>query len=271
MDQKKTKLPFDDESIEYIVNNLHGKGTVLLDKKDAKEKDIVIGYHQETQIYVAWNNCTHRLAKGVIRGNTHTYTLPRRTRFIYKICDCFEEIYPVYKPLQGSRKKEKIVLIKPSFIDEFCKHPFAYLMPNEEDSTYENGTIYALPGMDTIKVYEKNTHPNYFLERERQRFNCTKAERDAKFRSSVFGKYSSPHCIICGIDNEKVLQAAHIVAVKDGGDDSPENGMILCANHHLMYDSDEFNIDHITGQIKIKNTKNKKYLEWDLNKGYVLK
>ena len=89
MKQKKTNLPFVDESIEYILKNLSGKATVSLEEKISKNVDLVIGYHQTTQVFIAWNNCTHRMAKDVIRGKTHTYTFPNKTRFIHKKCDCF--------------------------------------------------------------------------------------------------------------------------------------------------------------------------------------
>ena len=63
---------------------------------------------------------------------------------------------------------------------------------------------------------------------------------------------------MCGITVEEVLQAAHIKAVKDGGNDDVENGIVLCANHHLMYDSGLFKFDQ--GKIQILNAKIKNHI-----------
>lgn len=66
--------------------------------------------------------------------------------------------------------------------------------------------------------------------------------RDAEFRNKVMEKYGT-RCVICGCEERKVLQAAHIRAVADGGSDDPKNGVCLCANHHLMLDHDLIRID----------------------------
>lgn len=54
---------------------------------------------------------------------------------------------------------------------------------------------------------------------------------------------TSNKCAICRCSEPKILQAAHIIAVSEGGNDGPENGICLCANHHLMYDNELIKID----------------------------
>jgi putative restriction endonuclease len=60
------------------------------------------------------------------------------------------------------------------------------------------------------------------------------------FRRVVLRAYDHK-CAICGTGFHEVLQAAHIIPF---GDErralrvQPENGICLCANHHLMFDSD---------------------------------
>lgn len=41
-------------------------------------------------------------------------------------------------------------------------------------------------------------------------------------------------CIICGFD--EVVEVHHIIPRRVGGDDSPENLILLCPNHHAMAD-----------------------------------
>lgn len=43
-------------------------------------------------------------------------------------------------------------------------------------------------------------------------------------------------CVLCGWDETK-NDVCHIVARKDGGDDVIENVVMLCPNHHRLYDS----------------------------------
>ena len=50
-------------------------------------------------------------------------------------------------------------------------------------------------------------------------------------------------CAVCRCKEEKLLQAAHIIAVADGGNDEVSNGVCLCANHHLMLDHGLISID----------------------------
>lgn len=67
--------------------------------------------------------------------------------------------------------------------------------------------------------------------------------RDKKFRYEVLTAYDK-QCAVCRCTEEKLLQAAHIKAVADGGDDNPDNGICLCANHHIMLDRQLISIDY---------------------------
>lgn len=77
----------------------------------------------------------------------------------------------------------------------------------------------------------------------RSRSSTSKWNRDCRFRKKVLGAYGGK-CAICRCSEEKLLQAAHIISVAEGGDDDPNNGICLCANHHLMLDNDLIIIDH---------------------------
>ena len=56
-----------------------------------------------------------------------------------------------------------------------------------------------------------------------------------KFRKKVLGAYDNK-CAICGVNEPKILRAAHIVPVSEGGKDEIENGICLCTNHEIAYD-----------------------------------
>ena len=64
----------------------------------------------------------------------------------------------------------------------------------------------------------------------------------AKFKFDVIKKYGA-RCAVCGVDLKEVLEAAHIVPKSEHGVDDSRNGLILCANHHKMFDGNLFAID----------------------------
>lgn len=77
---------------------------------------------------------------------------------------------------------------------------------------------------------------------DRTKKTVERYNRDIRFRNMVLEAYGS-QCAVCGCREEKLLQAAHIRAVADGGSDDVSNGICLCANHHLMFDKALIQID----------------------------
>lgn len=57
-----------------------------------------------------------------------------------------------------------------------------------------------------------------------------------RFNFEVFKRYGSK-CAVCDLDILPLLQAAHLVPKEEKGSDDPRNGLVLCANHHLAFDS----------------------------------
>lgn len=96
--------------------------------------------------------------------------------------------------------------------------------------------------LPSIIFYEDNTfeiiinnrpYPN---QREWQESEIKRPVRKQdQFRKEILICYNNT-CAVCNIDDEKILKAAHIHDVKDGGDDSVNNGICLCANHEIAFD-----------------------------------
>lgn len=57
-----------------------------------------------------------------------------------------------------------------------------------------------------------------------------------KFRKDVLKAYDNK-CVVCGIQETKILRAAHIVPVAKGGSDEIQNGICLCTNHEIAFDN----------------------------------
>lgn len=65
------------------------------------------------------------------------------------------------------------------------------------------------------------------------------------FRKSVLLAYGNK-CAICGLSFAEALEAAHIVPWSNGNPAAridPRNGLLLCANHHRLFDTGRLNID----------------------------
>lgn len=88
----------------------------------------------------------------------------------------------------------------------------------------------------------------------RRKVTTTKLQRDqARFRAMLFSVDEC--CAVSGESCPTVLEAAHIVSVKDGGNEVLSNGILLRADLHRLYDADppEFTIYPDTGDVSTSN------------------
>ncbi len=75
-----------------------------------------------------------------------------------------------------------------------------------------------------------------------------------QFRKNILKAYDNK-CAVCGVQEPKILRAAHIVPVTEGGSDEVSNGICLCTNHEIAFDN---------GLIKIKPNGNIEVISQDL-------
>lgn len=73
-----------------------------------------------------------------------------------------------------------------------------------------------------------------------------------RFKFHVFKRYG-PYCAVCDNNVPELLQAAHIIPKKNNGSDDPRNGLVLCGNHHLAYDSGLFMFNPETTAIEMSS------------------
>lgn len=236
----------------FIGYNIYSKRTTdKFSPKELPNHDLVLGYHTEHKLYIAWTSCAHQIfANNFV---SHTFSLHKHPT---EILNNREPISSFYQRLDGTKKAEfcekyyyeKIVVIHESAIEEFCKFPMLYMMPNSEDEGYKENTIYCDPIVRSLQISNAENDGRWMSKDERIRYSNTSMSRDPSFRTRILSAYGYK-CAICGETITAVLQAAHIVAVADGGGDDTSNGICLCANHHLMYDSKMFRIDATTKKI----------------------
>lgn len=144
---------------------------------------------------------------------------------------------------------EKMVVIPEGRLFEFCENYEEYIYPSEEDLKYRK-YLFALP--NSQKIIELTSNQDNYAEVIRERDRVSRARRDPDFRDRVLKKYNYT-CIVCGCKEPAILEAAHIKGVAEGGDDSTDNGMCLCRNHHKLYDAALLDVDFINKKFSCKS------------------
>lgn len=231
-----------DDKIRWIdtgFNSYNGRTTPICSDV-IKNSDLIIGYNNESDLYVVWNALLHQ-KDGC---ENQTFAVPKKYVWSHSEQYIDDLIYPVYRKIHGKTPFcEKIVIVKPEFLQEFCKAPFSYLLPDHRDIGFAKNTLFACPNDKSVVPWTDNKYTQYLPDTYREYYSCKRAKRDALFKKRVFNKYDIPHCVVCGITIQSVLEAAHIIAVKDGGNDEPENGICLCRNHHRLLDEQLIFVD----------------------------
>lgn len=77
--------------------------------------------------------------------------------------------------------------------------------------------------------------------------------RQGRFRKEVLKAYDNT-CAICGINEPRILRAAHIIPVAMGGSDDIQNGICLCTNHEVAFDKGLIKI-RPDGMIELRSSK----------------
>lgn len=217
----------------YIPNDKcclgNSNGLKYTSKYPFNTEHIVISYNKKYNLFIVWNAMIH---KDCFYGDTHTLSVSKTAiENIVKDGNYINEINVVVKHLNGpTNKQESVFIVGEEVLSLFCQNYLEYL--------YDD--------IDNCKVGNKE-------EFKREYKKAISAKRDPSFRKRVLEKYNYT-CIVCGCKEQNVLQAAHIIPVSNGGNDETENGICLCANHHLLYDSLKLNIDFENEMFTLQDT-----------------
>jgi HNH endonuclease len=92
-----------------------------------------------------------------------------------------------------------------------------------------------------IRSLDESELPS-IIERQRVLANVLSRPQQAKFREDILRAYEG-RCLISGEAIPSVLEAAHIVPVKNNGADLVDNGFCLRVDIHRLYDSGNIRID----------------------------
>lgn len=247
-EKERIQTLLDPLKCKFVGFNITGEQRTKISPCDLKENDLILGYDESYHLYFAWNAHVLRL---IDRGGV-TQSVECKIKF-QKIKSLIAEsfyLHPVYQVNNGQYVSsflkdelwDKMLIVSESFIEEFCTNPFYYLIPHPDDEGYNPKATFCMPEV-AEPLFGEDAASNFLQsEKLRAQYTCNRIARDSKFRKRVLDRCNHK-CVVCGKTIPCILQAAHIVAVKDDGSDDPKNGVCMCANHHLMFDKRLFEIE----------------------------
>lgn len=200
----------------YIGQSTQSKCT--LDKNQFFKNDIILIFSSFIHKFIVWNVKIH---EGLHAGQTVTLSVNEHsTRKVSS-----NEISPLFHPLNGTNRaearNETVIIVPEQRLYDFISSIETYLINGFEVDHLVSTQLYKVE-----RVFDSIIRPR----------------RDPEFRNKILSRYHQT-CVVCGEKEPAVLEAAHIVAVKDGGNDNADNGVCLCSNHHKMYDAGIIDID----------------------------
>jgi hypothetical protein len=86
------------------------------------------------------------------------------------------------------------------------------------------------------------------VSRSRVETEVSRMKRDPKFKFHTLKRYEGI-CAVTNLNLTKILEAAHIVPVEEGGSDDPRNGILLSPNAHRAFDAGMWGIHPNTLEI----------------------
>lgn len=196
-------------------------------------------------LFIVWDYGRHLN----VRKKPHTFDTSKEWSQIK--CDEHTITFPYYKRLGTKRDApyEKVYVVDCKDYKDFIINIDSYMSFNEYDIN-ENGRLIDSKMLESEII-------DYSKSEERKIYSSQYRQRDYNFRKSVLKAYDY-QCAICRCETESVLQAAHLhgyeVTKTDLSADNPKNGICLCANHHLMYDNGDIDIDVKTLSITINKS-----------------
>lgn len=203
-------------------------------------EQVVVSYNYKKEVFILWNGAVHHHIHS--RNSKTTLSMGadvnRRLEKPFDE-DSIEEFYKEIKRTGVKKCVEKVLIVGKSALLEFCQHYDEYLIPNIDNIPEGKKCLYARANG---KLQEIDRIDEMLPKSFREIDVAVRARRSPKFRSEVLKQWGN-RCIVCGATEVKILEAAHMESVKDGGSDDPHNGYCLCANHHKMYDAALLDID----------------------------
>lgn len=241
----------------YYLGSGNAEKTYSTSWNHVQDAHLLFYYHEIWRCYVVWNASVIKSVKRDSKDANFNYgedLYNRMKRGVPSDIECFDKVITY----NGKHDHyEKVVLIPETKLIEFCNFYEDYIYPSTDELKIRKYLV-TLPNEEDLMDRDEAEESYHKVLRERDRIS--RARRDPEFRNRVLTKYNYT-CIVCGCKEEVILEAAHVMGVAEGGDDSTDNGMCLCRNHHRLYDAGLLDINLSRKKFSC-NSDNEKKMSW---------
>ena len=160
--------------------------------------------------------------------------------FLIREVSDWDEIFQLKLEMfeKSDTRKSKIGVITKHFLGNLLKpEPSRILFEYLTASEYFTESIVDYLNLDYLGDFPKDIFTDEYLKAQKARIG------QEKFRQIILSAYDS--CVICGLKNNLLLEAAHIVSWKDNEEKrgSLNNGLALCRICHRLFDSNLIGIN----------------------------
>jgi putative restriction endonuclease len=183
----------------------------------AGTQTLVLGYHDELDVFAAWDAEKHPNPSESASLQIPLETLERAAESGFAARE---------RPLGSTAVVEVVVAFRPELLADYLD-----VLPDLDASEPDEGAATAAAASGEEQPLEELPGDD---ERRRAISSVSRAIRDAQFRVRVLAAYGS-RCVFCGL-GASLCQAAHIRPVHLGGRDQVQNGVAACPTHHLAFD-----------------------------------
>lgn len=132
--------------------------------------------------------------------------------------------------------------------------------PNYHSSTYAG---WFRDDFDIVHLAERNERER--LKRQRELAERWARKEQAKFRVDLLELFLGS-CLISGCRSRDAIDAAHVLGVDGAGADTLDNGLIIRADLHRLFDRDLLAIEPLTGKVHLHPCARDDYAEFHLLK-----
>lgn len=96
--------------------------------------------------------------------------------------------------------------------------------------------------VEQLALGPSKPRPGQPIEKGYKYYLAKRRSHQRRFRALLLAHYDA-ECIVCGLEEVAILEAAHLIADADGGLPTVENGRLMCPNHHKAFDAHFFHLD----------------------------
>lgn len=184
-------------------------------------KTLLLGWYNEEQLFVAFNAQKHR-----------TFGYSPSVQVNIKTLHEAANNGIAFQTKKLKEGEEIVIAFKPYHLIEYILYLFRQYhsqakvaISPEESAVMQTHLTTAIPAADLNRIpQERRTAVRVINQKI----------RNSKFRTDVWNLYEGK-CALCGLQ-ANLTEAAHIIAVASDGNDNPDNGILMCRNHHKAYD-----------------------------------